>query len=149
MIVLFSQQSFHILFYLFFDHSRVHVGDLSNGELGSNLSRDYSLSAGVGEGPLDAMDGDSGVAPQVSQQVHLQKTPQIESQLSLTFHYTDSIHSSHLVAVHELGHTDLALVVLHVKLDVLVHLPFLIRERRHSFSDPRNQDLTVGADQSV
>lgn len=54
-----------VLLYLFFDHSRVHVRNLPDGELGSNLGRDNSLCAGVGEGPLNAMDGDCGVAPHV------------------------------------------------------------------------------------
>ena len=65
-------QGIPILFYLFLDHSRVHVGNLSNGELSNNLSRDDSLCARVREGPLNAMDADSGIAPHVGQQVHLQ-----------------------------------------------------------------------------
>lgn len=53
----------HFLFYLFFDDSRLHVGNLSNGELGSDLGRDDGLCAWVREGPLNAVDGDGGVAP--------------------------------------------------------------------------------------
>ena len=64
----------HQSMYLFFHHSRVHVWDLSDGELSSNFSRDDSLCAGVREGPLYAVDGDSGVAPPVCQQVNLQET---------------------------------------------------------------------------
>lgn len=56
---------------------------------------------------------------------------------------------SHFVAVHELVDTDFGLVVVDVKLDVLVHFPFLIRERSHSLPNPRNQDLTTGADKCV
>lgn len=66
--------SIPFLFYLFLHHGRVHVGNLSNGELSSDLSRDDGLCARVREGPLDAMDGDGGVAPHVGQQVHLQET---------------------------------------------------------------------------
>lgn len=54
------------LFYLFFDRSRIHVGNLSDGELSSDLSRDDCLRSGVGKGPLNAVDGHSGVSPQVS-----------------------------------------------------------------------------------
>lgn len=60
--------------YLFFDQSRVHVGNLSNGKFSNHLSRDDSFCTRVREGPLNAMDGDSGVAPHVGQQVHLQET---------------------------------------------------------------------------
>ncbi len=69
-----TELSSHILFYLLLDHGRVHVGNLSDGEFGRNLSRDHSLCAGVREGPLNAVDRDSGVAPHVGQQVHLQET---------------------------------------------------------------------------
>lgn len=54
------------LFYLFFDCGRIHVGNLSDGELSSDLSRDDCLRSGVGKSPLDAVDGHSGVSPQVS-----------------------------------------------------------------------------------
>lgn len=140
-------------FYLFLDHSRIHVGNLSNGELSSNLCRDDSLCTGVREGPLNAMDGDSGVAPHVGQQVHLKCRKQGHSFISLCparpkVDYSDHGYD-HLVAVHELVDTDLGLVVFNIKLDVLVHFPFLIRKGRHSLPDPRNQDLTTGADQCV
>lgn len=62
--------TFHV-FYLFLDHSRVHVRNLPNWKLSSNLSRDDSLSPRVWKGPLNTVDGDCGVAPHVSQQVHL------------------------------------------------------------------------------
>lgn len=54
------------LLYLFFDCSRIHIGNLSNGELSSDLSRDDRLRSGVGKSPLYAVDGNSGVSPQVS-----------------------------------------------------------------------------------
>lgn len=57
--------------YLFFDHSRVHVGNLSDGKLGGNLGRDDSLCARIREGPLNTMNGHCRVAPHVGQQVHL------------------------------------------------------------------------------
>lgn len=54
-----------------------------------------------------------------------------------------------LVAVHKLVDTNLALVVVKVKLDVLVHFPFFVREGSHSLPNPRDQDFTAGADQCV
>lgn len=147
----FSKHSVHILFYLFLDHCRVHVGNLSNGELSSNLSRDDSLCSRVREGPLNAMDGDSGVAPPVCQQVHLQEKYNVvvctlpQSRLFRPF----SRSYSYLIGVHELADTDLALVVFKVKFDVLVHFPLLVGEGSHRLPDPRNQDLTAGADQCV
>jgi len=57
--------------HLLLDGSRVHVWHLSDGELGGDLGGDHSLGARGGEGPLDAVDGDGGVAPHVGQQVHL------------------------------------------------------------------------------
>lgn len=49
--------------YLLFDHSRVHVGNLSDGKLGGNFGRDDSLGARIREGPLNAMNRHCGVAP--------------------------------------------------------------------------------------
>lgn len=59
------------------------------------------------------------------------------------------IKLSYLVVVHKVVDTNLALVVIHVKLDVLVHFPFLIREGCHSLPDPRNQNISTGADQCI
>ena len=55
----------------------------------------------------------------------------------------------YLIVVHELVDAGLVFVVFSVKLDVLIHFPFLVREGSHGLPDPRNQDLTAGADQRV
>lgn len=55
----------------------------------------------------------------------------------------------YLVVVHQLADSDLVLVVFHVKLNVLVHFPLLVREGRHSLPDPGNQDLPARIDESV
>lgn len=52
---------------------------------------------------------------------------------------------AHFVVVHELADSDLRLKGLDVKIDVLVHFPFLIREGSHGLPDPRNEDLSIGA----
>lgn len=70
------------------------------------------------------MDGDGGVAPHVSQQVHLQGEVRDDNHF-----FMDPFSrwtSRYLVAVHELADTDLVLVVFHVKLDILVPSPFLV-----------------------
>lgn len=54
------------LFYLLFDCSGIHVGNLSDGEFSGDLGRDDRLGSGIGKSPLDAVDGHSGVSPQVS-----------------------------------------------------------------------------------
>jgi len=68
--------------HLFLDHRGVHVGNLSDGELRGDLGGDDGLRAGVGEGPLDAVDGDGGVAPHVGQQVHLRETASVTQRVS-------------------------------------------------------------------
>lgn len=57
--------------------------------------------------------------------------------------------SRYLVGIHELVNTNLVLVAIHIKLDILIHPPFFVRERSHSFADPRNQDLPTRANQRV
>lgn len=68
--------------------------------------------------------------------------------LLCTVSYFDHFQD-YLIVVHELADAGVVLVVCHVKLDVLIHFPFLIREGSHGIPDPRNQDLTAGADQCV
>ncbi len=54
-----------------------------------------------------------------------------------------------LVAVHEFTQADLALEALQIKLDVLVHLPLLVRQMCDCFSNAGDQDLPAGADEFI
>lgn len=77
--------------HLFLDHGRVHVGNLSDGELGSDLSRDDSLCTGIRESPRDAVDGDGGIAPHVGQQVNLQETANSNNTISHNVHRDEQL----------------------------------------------------------
>lgn len=73
----------------------------------------------------------------------------VVSTLALTQIVRYGLRLSDLIGVHKLADTNLGLVVVQVKLDVLIHSPFLIGEGSHGLPDPWNQDGTAGADQCV
>lgn len=85
------------LSHLFFDRCRIHVGNLSDGELCSDLSRNDSLCARVREGSLNAMDGDGGVTPHMSQKIHLERPHGERSHLIII-----NLNWSHLIKARSL-----------------------------------------------